>query len=246
MPQSKDRPALWIVDAASNHDTKLSFAALSRRSNQVANFLRAQRPQARRPSAAAARQRRPVVGDHAGGDQARGGGDPRDHAVDAGRAARPARSRPRQGRGGIAGPGRQNSRASAAATCCGSWSALHRPMRAGCPYEQTAGISRRPSGRRARPTPTIRCCSISPPAPRRSRSWCGTASAAIRSARCRRCTGSGLQPGDIHLEYLLAGLGQACLELFLRALECRRHRVRGQSAALRRQGICSRPSPDAA
>ncbi len=40
-PQSKDRPALWIVDAASNHDTKLSFAALSRRSNQVANFLRA-------------------------------------------------------------------------------------------------------------------------------------------------------------------------------------------------------------
>jgi acetyl-CoA synthetase len=40
-PQSKDRPALWIVDAASNRDTKLSFAALSRRSNQVANFLRA-------------------------------------------------------------------------------------------------------------------------------------------------------------------------------------------------------------
>jgi len=40
-PQSRDRPALWIVDAASNRDTKLSFAALSRRSNQVANFLRA-------------------------------------------------------------------------------------------------------------------------------------------------------------------------------------------------------------
>jgi len=40
-PQSKDRSALWIVDAASNRDTKLSFAALSRRSNQVANFLRA-------------------------------------------------------------------------------------------------------------------------------------------------------------------------------------------------------------
>jgi acetyl-CoA synthetase len=41
-PQSKDRPGLWIVDAASNTDTKLSFATLSRRSNQVANFLRAQ------------------------------------------------------------------------------------------------------------------------------------------------------------------------------------------------------------
>jgi acetyl-CoA synthetase len=41
-PESKDRPALWIVDAGSNLETKLSFEALSRRSNQVANFLRAQ------------------------------------------------------------------------------------------------------------------------------------------------------------------------------------------------------------
>ncbi len=39
---SKDRPALWIVDAGSNRETRLSFEALSRRSNQVANFLRAQ------------------------------------------------------------------------------------------------------------------------------------------------------------------------------------------------------------
>src|ERR1700731_737481 len=39
---SKNRPALWIVDAGSNRETKLSFAALSGRSNQVANFLRAQ------------------------------------------------------------------------------------------------------------------------------------------------------------------------------------------------------------
>lgn len=41
-PESRDRPALWIVDAAASSETKLSFAALSRRSNQVANFLRAQ------------------------------------------------------------------------------------------------------------------------------------------------------------------------------------------------------------
>ena len=40
--ESKDRPALWIVDAGNNRETKLSFEALSRRSNQVANFLRAQ------------------------------------------------------------------------------------------------------------------------------------------------------------------------------------------------------------
>lgn len=41
-PDSKDRAALWIVDAGSDRQTKLSFEALSRRSNQVANFLRAQ------------------------------------------------------------------------------------------------------------------------------------------------------------------------------------------------------------
>jgi acetyl-CoA synthetase len=39
-PQSKDRAALWIVDAGSNRETRLSFEVLSRRSNQVANFLR--------------------------------------------------------------------------------------------------------------------------------------------------------------------------------------------------------------
>ncbi|EKS42381.1 AMP-binding protein [Afipia clevelandensis] len=39
-PESRDRAALWIVDAASNSETKLSFAELSRRSNQTANFLR--------------------------------------------------------------------------------------------------------------------------------------------------------------------------------------------------------------
>src|SRR3954462_5096421 len=39
---SRDRAALWIVDAGSDKQTKLSFEALSRRSNQVANFLRAQ------------------------------------------------------------------------------------------------------------------------------------------------------------------------------------------------------------
>ena len=41
-PLSRDRAALWIVDAGSNRETKLSFQVLSRRSNQMANFLRAQ------------------------------------------------------------------------------------------------------------------------------------------------------------------------------------------------------------
>src|SRR4030081_1316350 len=43
-PESKDRPALWIVDAAGDRETRMSFEALSRRSNQVANFLQAQGP----------------------------------------------------------------------------------------------------------------------------------------------------------------------------------------------------------
>src|SRR3954449_4850552 len=41
-PDSSSRTALWIVDAGSNRESKVSFEALSRRSNQVANFLRAQ------------------------------------------------------------------------------------------------------------------------------------------------------------------------------------------------------------
>ncbi len=41
-PDSRDQTALWIVEAATGNETKHSFAELSRRSNQVANFLRAQ------------------------------------------------------------------------------------------------------------------------------------------------------------------------------------------------------------
>src|SRR5260221_10726176 len=33
---NRDRPALWIVDAGSHKETKLTFSALSSRSNQVA------------------------------------------------------------------------------------------------------------------------------------------------------------------------------------------------------------------
>jgi acetyl-CoA synthetase len=40
--ESRDRPALWIVDAASGSEARLSFAEMSRRSNRIANLLRAQ------------------------------------------------------------------------------------------------------------------------------------------------------------------------------------------------------------
>ena len=36
---SRDRPALWIVETDTGTEVKLSFAELSRRSNQAANFL---------------------------------------------------------------------------------------------------------------------------------------------------------------------------------------------------------------
>src|SRR5690242_19234078 len=39
-PAYSARPALWIVEPTSGREIKLSFAELSRRSNQVANFLR--------------------------------------------------------------------------------------------------------------------------------------------------------------------------------------------------------------
>jgi acetyl-CoA synthetase len=39
-PATADRPALWIVDTATDRETRTSFAQLSRRSNQTANWLR--------------------------------------------------------------------------------------------------------------------------------------------------------------------------------------------------------------
>src|SRR3954468_21099481 len=38
-PETCDQPALWIVETASGVETRATFKELSRRSNQVANFL---------------------------------------------------------------------------------------------------------------------------------------------------------------------------------------------------------------
>jgi len=88
-------------------ETKLSFAALIAPLQPGRKFFARAGAQARRSFAAAARQSRAAVGDHAGGDEARRRRDSRDHAVDAGRTARPSRSRPGESGGGDAGPGRQ-------------------------------------------------------------------------------------------------------------------------------------------
>lgn len=62
--------------------------------------------------------------------------------------------------------------------------------RAGC-----ATRTRRPrwpaSSRTGRPAAPTRCCSTSPPAPPPGPSWCCIPTSATRSGTCRRCTGSG-------------------------------------------------------
>jgi len=70
-PESKDRAALWIVDAGQNRETRLSFEALSRRSNQVANFLRTQGLRRGDHLLLLLGNVVPLLGNHAGGDEAR-------------------------------------------------------------------------------------------------------------------------------------------------------------------------------
>jgi len=54
-PESKDRAALWIVDAASNKEVKLSFDALSRRFQPRRKFPARAGPETGRSFAAVAR-----------------------------------------------------------------------------------------------------------------------------------------------------------------------------------------------
>ena len=76
---------------------------------------------------------------------------------------------------------------------------LH-PHRGGRRAGGLAGLRRggrrpRPTSRRtASPVPTTRCCSTSPPAPRRGPSSSSTPMRPTPSGTCRRCTGSGWSP----------------------------------------------------
>jgi long-subunit acyl-CoA synthetase (AMP-forming) len=185
---SRDRAALWIVDAG-HKETKLSFAALSARSNQVANFLRAQGLKR---------------GDHL--LLLLGNVVPLWEtmlaAMKLGVVVIPAttlltpdelRDRLDRGKARVVVARRIRSRslqASAATIWCVSWSVRRRSTTAGCRSSRRRA-RRRPLRLTVRPMPTTRCCSISPRAPRQNQNWCGTASAAIPSARCRRCSGSG-------------------------------------------------------
>ena len=187
-PDSRDRTALWIVDAG-HKETKLSFAALSARSNQVANFLRAQG--LRRgdhlllllgnvvplwETMLAAMKLGVVV---IPATTLLTPDELRDR-LDRGRAKVVVASQDQVAK--FAGLGSENLvRIVVGATSKhDGW----------LPFEEAAA-HRKILRLTARPMPTTRCCSISPRAPRQSQSWCDTASAAIRSGRCRRCSGSG-------------------------------------------------------
>ena len=77
-PASKTRAALWIVDAAGGAETKVTFDAMSRALEPGREFSARAGSEARRSSAAAARQRRSAVGNHAGLHQAWRGDHPGD------------------------------------------------------------------------------------------------------------------------------------------------------------------------
>ncbi len=233
---SKDRPALWIVDAGSNRETKLSFEALSRRSNQVANFLRAQGLKR---------------GDHLllllgnvvplwetmlaaiklgvvvipattllTPDELR-------DRLDRGRAKVVVASQDQVAKFAGLGGDQLIRIVVEASSKQDGWLAV----RAG------RGVSGRVSRRTGRPAPNdpmlLYFTSGTTAKPKlvrhsqRSYPVGGAVDDVLARAAARR------RPS----EHFLAGLGQARLELLLRALECRRHRVRGQPAALRRQGI---------
>ena len=66
--RGNQKTALWIVDE-NGSELKLSYDQMSRRSNQVANFLRRTRCSPRRPHHRHAAQRGSDVGSHAGGHE---------------------------------------------------------------------------------------------------------------------------------------------------------------------------------
>ena len=241
---SKDRTALWIVDAGSDKQTKLSFAALSRRSNQVANFLRAQGLKRGDhlllllgnvvplwETMLAAMKLGVVV---IPATTLLTPDELRDR-LDRGRAKVVVASQDQVAKFAGLGADKLVRIVVGASSKHDGW----------LPFEDAAGASETftpdgptnaddpmllyfTSGTTAKPKLVRHSQRSYPVGGLSTMFWLGLA------AR-RRAS-----------EHFLAGLGQARLELLLRAVECRRHRVRGQSAAFRRQGACSQPSAAAA
>ncbi len=232
---SRDRTALWIVDAGSDKQTKLSFAALSRRSNQVANFLRAQGLKR---------------GDHLllllgnvvplwetmlaaiklgvvvipattllTPDELR-------DRLDRGRAKVVVASQDQVAKFAGLGAEKLVRIVVGASSKHDGW----------LPFEVASSASETfaagwPDQRRRSDAALFHLG-------HHGQAKAGTAQPAqLSDRRAIDDVLARLAAGRCPSEHLLAGLGQACLELLLRAVECRCRRVRGQSTALRRQGV---------
>ena len=190
----ESRTALWIVDE-SGAESRLSFADLSRRSNQVANHLR--RLGVRRgerillmlgnvvplwETMLAAMKLGAVV---IPSTTLLGPTDLADR-IARGRVGTVIAPAAEAGKFGELAAGLR--RIAIGAPVPGLASAMRRPM-----------ASPRASRRTARRRPAIPCCSISPRAPRPRPSSCCTAMRAIPSGHLSTMYWLGLGPGDIHL-----------------------------------------------
>ncbi len=235
IPTARDRTALWIVDAGRHGDKAVLRGAVA--PLQPGRQLPARAgAEARRSSAAAARQCGAAVGDHAGGDEARRRRDPRDHAARrSDELQRPARPRQRQGWWWRR---RIRSRSSQASAATGSGSIV-----VSATSKHDGWLAVRGRGQRSGhihagwPDQRRRSDAALFHLGHHGEAEAGAAQPAQLSGR-RAVDDVLARPAARRRasQHFLAGLGQACLELLLRAVECRRHGVRGQPAALRRQG----------
>ena len=193
-PGQADKPALGIVEEDGSA-TRRSFAELSRRSAQVANWLRAQGVAARRPRDRDARQPGRAVGTDARRHEARRRHHPDHDPAGPRRPARPGRPR-RRGLGRrrhVADtgkfdevPGDYTRIGSAAARGPAAAGAL-----AAVRGRAAAGVDFTPG--RAHPADDTLLLYFTS-GTTSSRSWSSTPTRPTRSGTCRRCTGSACSP----------------------------------------------------
>ncbi len=190
-PTAGDRCALWIVDVATAPGDHAHLRRAVRRAPARSPTTCAQlRREARRPRAADARQRRAAVGDHAGGDEARRRGDPGDDA------ARPPTISPTASSAGARAhdrgrPADRSRNSPASRELHAASRSATRATEAGSRYgdrlQRPAAFT--PDGRNQRRRSAAALLHLGHDG--EAQAGAAHAIAAIRSATCRRCTGSG-------------------------------------------------------
>ena len=192
-PRATTRPALWIVDEDGARARGARSRRCATRSNRVANFLRALGVQRGDRILLMLGNVRAAVGDDAGGDEARRRDDPGDHAAHPRRPARPhrraARVHARRRRRPTTPPSSRTcpaaSPASSSARDAPGWHEL-----------STTPTAPSPASRRTAPTRGRRSAAalLHLRHDREAEAGAAHPRRAIRSATCRRCTGSACGP----------------------------------------------------